>query len=529
MSRLAPAFRDVSLRWKAVIIMLSVSAISLLLAVAGMLVQTRASFERQVEQKLFLLAEVIGSNSTAALTFKDAAAATEILSALHSDEHVMAGGLYDAQGMLFARYLRSGVKFEFPQAPRVDQQASIHSGRAEITRAIDLKGRDIGAVYVLADTSEWDAILWRFGNIAVMMFIAVLTIGFFVSISLQRLVTQPITDLVQLMQRIATEHDSSLRAVKGGNDELGVLVDGFNGMLDEIGKRRADLENAQDQLRLHLMELNNEVAERKRAQKSIRMLNEDLERRVKERTAQLELSNKELEAFAYSVSHDLRAPLRGIDGFSNILLAEHLASLNPDGQLLLQRVRNAAQRMGVLIDDLLKLSRITRAQLSREDVDLGALAQEVAERLVIQQPERHVTFTVAPDLHAWGDRNLLAIVFENLLGNAWKFTSKTEDARVELGIDTHEAVPAYFVRDNGAGFDMAHVSQLFNPFQRLHNATEFPGTGIGLATVHRAIKKHGGHIWADAQVGKGATIYFTLPPPAEAPAAPDERKIAQMM
>ncbi|MBI3776455.1 MAG: hypothetical protein HY273_13080 [Gammaproteobacteria bacterium] len=301
------------------------------------------------------------------------------------------------------------------------------------------------------------------------------------------------------MQRIATEHDSSLRAVKSGNDELGVLAEGFNSMLDEIGKRRAELENAQDQLRHHLMELNNEVAERKRAQTSIRLLNEDLERRVKERTAQLELSNKELEAFAYSVSHDLRAPLRGIDGFSNILLSEHSASLNPTGQLMLQRVRTAAQRMGTLIDDLLKLSRITRAQLNHEDVDLGA---------------------------SWGDRNLLAIVFDNLLGNAWKFTSKNEDPQVELGIDTHDAVPAYFVRDNGAGFDMAHVGQLFNPFQRLHNANEFPGTGIGLATVHRAIKKHGGNIWAEAHVGKGATIYFTLPPPAEAAEVSDEHTIA---
>lgn len=524
-----PAFRDVSLRWKAVIMMLSVCAISLLLAVAGMLVQTRSAFERQTEQKLFLLADVIGSNSTAALTFKDVAAATETLSALHSDEHVMAAGLFDAQGVLFARYLRPDVNVEFPKAPRVDQQAEIHSGRAEITRAIDLKGREIGAVYLLADTSEWDAILWRFASIAGIMFVAVLTVGFFVSISLQRLVTKPITDLVQLMQRIATEHDSSLRAVKSGNDELGVLVDGFNGMLDEIGKRRAELENAQDQLRHHLVELNTEVAERKRAQKSIRLLNEDLERRVKDRTAQLELSNKELEAFAYSVSHDLRAPLRGIDGFSKILLTEHNASLNPSGQLLLDRVRTAAQRMGTLIDDLLKLSRITRAQLNHEDVDLGALAKEVAERLVTQQSERPVTFIVAPDLHVWGDRNLLGVVFDNLLSNAWKFTSKNSDPRVEVGVDIIDGATAYYVRDNGAGFDMAHVGQLFNPFQRLHNATEFPGTGIGLATVHRAIKKHGGNIWADAQVGKGATIYFTLPPPAKAAEAPDERKVVQSL
>lgn len=529
MSRFAHAFRDVSLRWKVVIVMLGISAISLVLAVAGMLFHTRAAFENQIEQKLLLLSNVIGSNSTAALAFKDPAAATETLSALRSDKHILAGGLYDAQGVLFAHYLRPDAQVDFPKDRRSDQFAVIHDGQAEIMHPIALKGRDIGAVYLLADTEEWNAILWRFGGIAAALFVAVLTIGFFMSISLQQLVTRPITDLVQLMQRIALEHDPTLRAVKGGNDEIGVLVDGFNGMLDEIGKRRTELENAQDQLRRHLMELNNEVTERKRAENSIRILNEDLERRVKQRTEQLELSNKELEAFAYSVSHDLRAPLRGIDGFSNILLAEHMASLNPEGRQLLQRVRNAAQRMAGLIDDLLKLSRITRSQLTREDVDLTALANEVAEALTIQQPERKVHLTIAPNLHASGDRNLLRVVFENLFGNAWKFTSKRPDAHVEFGVDTHQPEPVYFVRDNGAGFDMDHVGQLFNPFQRLHNATEFPGTGIGLATVQRAINKHGGRIWAHAEVDKGATIYFTLPLSDEQIAANNNRKIAKAM
>lgn len=521
MSTVARAFYNISLRWKAVIVMLGVTAISLILAVTGMLFHTRTAFERQMEQKLFLLADVIGSNSTAALAFNDPLAATETLAALSSDEHIIAGGLYDAQGNLFAQYRRPNVEAELPNAPRADQQMTIGGGRAEITRAIDLKGRTVGAVHLLADTSEWNDILWRFVAIAGILFVVVLTIGFFVSIALQRFVTEPVTDLVQLMRRIALEHDPSLRAVKRGNDELGVLVDGFNGMLDEIGKRRAELERARDQLRHHLSDLNSEVTERKRAEQQIRDLNEDLDRRVKERTAQLEASNAELEAFAYSVSHDLRAPLRGIDGFSGILLSEHAASLNPSGQALLQRVRQAAQRMAELIDDLLNLSRITRSQLTRQDVDIGALAIEVADELKNQNQNRNVQFTAAPDMHAWGDRNLLRVVLENLLGNAWKFTSKRPDARIEFGMKTDEPEPIYYVRDNGAGFDMAYARQLFNVFQRLHDVTEFPGTGIGLATVQRIIKKHGGRIWAQGVVAEGATIYFTLPRLGEQTATAD--------
>jgi PAS domain S-box-containing protein len=227
-------------------------------------------------------------------------------------------------------------------------------------------------------------------------------------------------------------------------------------------------------------------------------------------SAQLAAINKELEAFSYSVSHDLRAPLRTIDGFSQALLEDYPDRLDEQGRDYLQRVRAASQRMGALIDDLLKLSRLTRSEMHQEPVDLSALAREVATNLQQTQPERRVNFVISRGLTASGDHQLLRVALENLLGNAWKFTGKCPQARIEFGAIQNGDKKAYFVRDNGAGFDMTYAGKLFGAFQRLHETTEFPGTGIGLATVQRIIHRHGGRVWAEGAVGKGATFYFTL-------------------
>lgn len=235
-----------------------------------------------------------------------------------------------------------------------------------------------------------------------------------------------------------------------------------------------------------------------------------LEERVAERTAALAAVNKELEAFAYSVSHDLRAPLRSMDGFSQALLEDYAGQLDATGQDYLHRVRAASQRMGRLIDDMLKLSRLTRVELQRERVALSDMAQEIAAELQQTAPERRTGFTIAEGVVAIGDGRLLRIVLENLMGNAWKFTSKQAEATIEFGVTEGERGLAYFVRDNGAGFDMDYADRLFGAFQRLHSGSEFEGTGIGLATVQRIIHRHGGHAWAEGAVNQGATFYFTL-------------------
>ena len=247
------------------------------------------------------------------------------------------------------------------------------------------------------------------------------------------------------------------------------------------------------------VKLRNEIAEHARAEEALRLAK-----------AAAEGASKELEAFSYSVAHDLRAPLRGIDGFSQALLEDCVDRLDADGKKYLKHIREAAQEMGELIDDLLNLSRVTRAELRRERVDVSELARSVLERLRESQPDRQVGLVVQDGLLAQADPRLLEVALMNLLGNAWKFTGKREAVRIEFAVKAGEHPPVYLVRDNGAGFDGKFADKLFGVFQRLHAAHEFEGTGIGLATVQRIVRRHGGRVWAEAEVDRGATFYFTL-------------------
>ena len=260
----------------------------------------------------------------------------------------------------------------------------------------------------------------------------------------------------------------------------------------------------------NIVGVNFDITARKLAEEEIRKLNTELEQRVADRTIQLAAANRELESFAYSVSHDLTAPLRGIDGWSLALLEDYHDRLDERARQHLSRIRAETQRMGQLIDDLLKLSRVTRAEMRPNPMDLTGLAENIALRLQEDFPHRQLEFVIQPGLADEGDERLMRIALTNLLGNAVKFTSKRPTARIELGMTYVKDRPAYFVRDNGAGFDMAFAKKLFGAFQRMHKASEFPGTGIGLATVQRIIQRHGGRIWAEAQLNQGATFYFTL-------------------
>ncbi len=250
-----------------------------------------------------------------------------------------------------------------------------------------------------------------------------------------------------------------------------------------------------------------DVSVQQEAERSIQALNIDL----KQRAAQLESANRELEAFSYSVSHDLRAPLRSIDGFSQVLIEDFFESLPEEARDSLRRIRGASQRMSQLIDDMLTLSRLTRGNVTRRDIDLSAMASAIAGELQADQPDRAVTFQMAESVRAMADPHLLDAVLTNLLANAWKFTSRHETARIEFGsaIDA-KGRTVYFVRDDGAGFDMAYADKLFGAFQRLHARDDYSGTGVGLATVQRIVHKHGGEVWAESAVEQGATFYFTL-------------------
>jgi len=270
-----------------------------------------------------------------------------------------------------------------------------------------------------------------------------------------------------------------------GNDEFTDLSGSFNTMTAKLHGSYLDLEN--------------EVAEHKRTEDALRKAHDELE-----------AANKELESFSYSVSHDLRAPLRIIDGFSKMILEDYAGKLDEEGKDLFRRTCAASQRMGLLIDGLLNLSSISRSELVREKVDLSAQARDIAGGLKKVQPARKVEFVIADGLVDEGDGRQLYVVLQNLLGNAWKFTEKKEKAQIEFGVAHHDGKPVYFVSDDGAGFDMAYINKLFGPFQRLHSAEDFLGIGIGLATVQRIIHRHGGRIWAEGEVEKGATFHFTL-------------------
>jgi light-regulated signal transduction histidine kinase (bacteriophytochrome) len=249
-----------------------------------------------------------------------------------------------------------------------------------------------------------------------------------------------------------------------------------------------------------------DITERKQSELQLRQLTAALQ----DRTRALETSNKELEAFAYSVSHDLRAPLRSIDGFSQILLEDYAGQFDDNGKDCLRRVRAGCQSMGQLIDAVLQLSRISRSQMQPEDVDLSLMALNEAAMLQHINPHRRVEFHVAAGLRAHGDRKLLQVALQNLVENAWKFTSKQPRARIEVGRTDRDGQRVFFVRDNGAGFDMAYAGKLFQPFQRLHSNEDYSGSGIGLATVQRVLQRVGGRIWAEGTPGQGATFYFCV-------------------
>lgn len=234
------------------------------------------------------------------------------------------------------------------------------------------------------------------------------------------------------------------------------------------------------------------------------------ERALRQRSAELEAAMRELESFSYSVSHDLRAPLRAIDGYSQALVEDYGKALDETAQSYLERTRAAAQRMGHLIDDLLALARVSRHELSLTEVDLSVLARDSIERLARAEPGRQVAVTIAETPAVRADARLAAIALDNLLDNAWKYTAHIPNAQIEFGMGRHDSRPMYFVRDNGIGFDMQYADKLFRPFQRLHGA-DYPGTGIGLATVARIIQRHGGKVWAEGRPGQGATFFFTLP------------------
>ena len=463
-----------------------VSGVALLLSCAAFVAYDRVSFRQTMVQDLSIQAQMIGSTSVSAVLFDDPRAGEETLAALQAAPNVLAAGIYTPQRRLFAAYWRGarGRDLPLPSLPLRQTQAHwFGDGELALVRSVIFEGKPVALVYLRSDLSQMNARSRRYAEIGAAVLLASLSAAFLISWSSQRAISKPLVQLAQTARIVSRDKNYSVRATPPGNrDEIALLVDSFNEMLAQIQSRDG----------------------------ALRMAHDSLELRVQQRTAELTASNNELEAFSYSVSHDLRAPLRSIDGFSQALLEDYAGKLDAGGQDHLRRVRAATQRMSVLIDDLLNLSRLSRSAIRRETLDLSALAAAVAEDVRKSDPARRVEFIIAKDLAAEGDPQLLRVVMENLLGNAWKYTSSHPQARIEFGASQDNGRRAFFVRDDGAGFDPRYAGRLFGAFQRLHAATEFPGTGIGLATVQRIIHRHGGKIWAEGAVEKGATFHFSL-------------------
>jgi signal transduction histidine kinase len=399
--------------------------------------------------------------------------------------NIRAAGILTADGRPFAQFLRAGARpmAVLPQLPAGADEAHWFTGdQVVLIHAITLQGTTVGSVYLRSDLRGMNQRVKHYAAIAAGVLLLCLLAALAVSSLFGRAVAAPIKRLAEVARSVSRDRNYSIRVRSTGDrDEVAVLIEAFNNMLAQISARDAALQQARD----------------------------ELEQRIQERTTQLVAANKELEAFSYTVSHDLRGPLEIISTISYILEKDYAGKLDARGQEFLTDLRAAAKRMSDLIDQLLTLSRIATSEMQEETVDLSALARQVAGEFERHTPQRQVEFVVGEDAVVEGDPTLLRVVMDNLMSNAWKFTSSQQHARIEFGWNQQDDHRVYFVKDNGAGFDPASATRLFQPFQRLHSAGDFPGTGVGLATVQRIVSRNGGRIWAEAAVGQGATFYFT--------------------
>lgn len=465
---------------------LLVSATALLLAVSAFFFYDVISFQQNLIRNLSTAAHIVGANSVSALLFDDPQSATTTLEALRNSPDVLRAALLTNNGTVFAEYQKPGSResLHTPALPPGKDDARWISGtHVLLAHRIVFQGRPAGTVYIAAELTETGRRARQYLTIAAIILLVCMAAGLLIGSTARKLVARPMVALAETARRVSRERDYTVRATPPPDrDEISVLVEAFNEMLVEIQERDTELNRARDQL----------------------------EARVQERTAALRSANRELEAFSYTVAHDLRGPLDAIQGLVYILESMRRDGRTEDDHDILEQLRQSTRGMASLIDDLLNLSRASTMALRKGKVNLSHMVTQIADDLKRSHPERNVEFIIAhlPELEA--DEGLMRVALDNLIRNAWKYTSHHEKACIEFGAVRHRGETVYFVRDDGAGFDPKLSDQLFQPFHRLHSRSEFAGTGIGLATVQRILARHGGRIWAEAAVEKGATFWFTL-------------------
>jgi len=475
------AVRPNSISTRIMLMNMVVSGVALLLACAGFFAYDQITFRQNLVRTLSAQAQIIGANSVSAILFNDPQAATVTLAGLSGSRNIASAGIFTQDGRLLAHYLRETGEdiLTLPQLPRNDTEGHwFRTTHLILVRRITSEAKPVGYVYIRADLREIAARLRQYSLIAFTVLLVSLLAAALISSAFRRSVAQPIVQLAEAAKRISQNKDYTTRVtpVGGRNDEVTDLVNSFNEMLRELHKSH-----------------------------------DELEQRVSERTHELLAANRELEAFSYSVSHDLRGPLDAINGFSYLLQSHYAAVQDEQARELVGNIRSSGKRMAELIEALLNLSRVTSSAMRLEWVDLSSVARSIIHELRRSAPDREVEFIAPDETDVYGDAQLLRVLMENLLRNAWKYTSRHETARIEFGAVREGGESTYFVRDDGTGFDPHSADRLFQPFQRLHSKSEFPGNGVGLATVRRIVHRHGGEVWAQGAVEKGATFYFKIP------------------
>jgi signal transduction histidine kinase len=495
-------FRKFPIKRKLTAVIMLTSTVVLLLTAAAFSVYEVLNIRHNLRINSEGIAVIAAEESSDAVASGNQKAAEEILSNFSAKRQILLSALYSMDGRLLARYPATAPLGAFPATP-VEHEYDITGRAVNIFVPVSQNNKVVGALYLKWDLSQpYQRFAWYAGSVAVLLLCS-LAIALGISNWLQRLISRPILELAKTAKAVAVEKDYRVRAAKFGEDELGLLTDAFNHMLTQIQDRDAALRESEAQLRQAL-----QAAEAASAQ--VRALNAELEQRVGLRTAELASANRELEAFTYSVSHDLRAPLRHIDAFAQILDEEYGPSAAGQARHYLTRIRKGAQDMGRLVDDLLNLSRIGRTGAKKETVDLNRLIDEVRAELHLETDGRDIQWRVAKLPPMQGDAGLIKQVFANLISNAVKYTRPRRTAVIEIDREQVDGAEAIFIRDNGVGFNMKYAGKLFGVFQRLHREEEFEGTGVGLATVRRIVQLEGGRIWAQAELDKGATFHFTL-------------------
>ncbi|MDP4129767.1 MAG: ATP-binding protein [Bacteroidota bacterium] len=475
-------FKDIPIRRKMMRGIILICCVVLMVTCISFFCYEVFVFRKSTMEKLSTIGRIISANSTAALAFDNREDAKEILLALRTEPHIVMAALYDQKGNLFSRYPVDLDIHDFPVKPG---QTGYHlrQGFMEGFQPVAQDDRQLGSFYVKSDLGGMYERFRIFGLVAALVITLSFLLAVFLSKILQRSISNPILALAETAKIISDHRDYSVRAVKLGRDELGSLTDAFNDMLAQIEQQNRTLNE----------------------------FNQNLEQKVKERTIQLESVNKELEAFSYSISHDLRAPLRGIIGFTAILEEDYSSKLDEEARRITTVIKNNTMRMGHLIDDLLTFSRMGRQDIVKTKIPTDMIIEEVIKELVPATKMGKISWIIHHVSDVKGDINAIRQVWINLISNAVKYSGNREHPRIEIGSFNENRQIVFFVKDNGVGFDEKYKDKLFKVFQRLHSADDFEGTGVGLAIVEKIISKHGGKVWAEGEVNKMAAFYFSLP------------------